>query len=187
MIIGIGSSPCRHAPRVLKLILLLGSLVFLMDCGRRPQSHAPASVHRTIHRDAPTGRYYYIVHLTNNAHADEWHYYWLTNGSTSQKLERDSPTQGKWIEGDPPKVYASRSPTDSELSSAAEAVVDVVQSATEEHLDIPEPNSLDSMEGVPEAGASSEAGASEGGSSDAGFGGGDSGGSDGGGGDGGGG
>ena len=175
---------------VLVLLVLLAMVVG--RCAHR--AHKPTGSHKQVHYEAKTGRYYYVVRekaATNNVGVS---YYWLMYGDggvasdyyttpTFTRLAPGTLAKESWVCGNPPP--------EEELNNPQEPteVVEVESAQTQENLGIPDENSLDSMEGVPESGGadtmSSGESADSGGSAaagDSGGGGGDGGG-DGGGGD----
>jgi hypothetical protein len=170
------------------LLMAACLLVAAFGCDNRAPKTAHDNRLKKVHYDAATGRYFYVVREKHHGNDDGWFYYWLMNSRNSasdyyttpafSKLAPDTLSPRSWRPGDPPSAYASRPPTTAELNGSADQteVVDVQQANTQEDLDIPDENSLDSMEGVPEAGEGmSGEGASET-ASDSGDAGGDSGG-----------
>ncbi len=182
------------------LILIAAALLLAgSGCGNRTAKPAHDNAAKKVHYDSKTGRYYYAVHEKNHDGGDDWFYYWLATGNNLpadfyttpnfSSLSRSALSSGSWVRGNPPDAYASRPPTESELNNPQEPteIVEVEQPNTQEDLGIPDENSLDSMEGVPDSAETMSGDGAGETASDSGDGGGGDGGGDGGGGDGGGG
>lgn len=175
------------APKKNKLFPVLVVLVLLAmvvgRCAHRAHLtaglHKPTGSHKQVHYEARTGRYYYVVRekaATNNVDVS---YYWLMYGDggvtsdyyTTPTFTRLSPgtlAKDSWVRGNPPPVEELNNPPE------PTEVVEVEPAQTQENLGIPDENSLDSMEGVPESGGADTMSSGE--SADSGGGGGDSGG-----------
>jgi uncharacterized membrane protein YgcG len=171
------------------LLLVAGCLLAVAPgCGHSAQNHARNHSEKRVHYDPKTGRYYYVVREKQNDGGDSWFYYWLTTGNNSGSdyfttptfttLDRNTLASGAWVRGNPPDIYATRPPTPQELDNpqAQTEAVEVEQANTQENLGIPDENSLDSMEGVPESGETASNDGSSDSMSDSGDTGGDSGG-----------
>jgi uncharacterized membrane protein YgcG len=184
-----------EAPMKTKLFAVLVLLAVLAIvagiCVHR--AHKPTGSHKQVHYEARTGRYYYVVREKPAANDDGVYYYWLMNGNggvasdyystpTFTRLTPGTLAKESWVRGNPPP--------EGEVNNLSEPteVVEVEPAQTQENLGIPDENSLDSMEGVPESGSADAMSSGESADSGGSSGGGDSGGGDsGGGGDGGGG
>ena len=178
----------------LALMALLGTGP---GCNRKPAAHHRVASRKVVHHDKASGRFYYVALEKGTNTLAGPRYYWLTREREAQATEAKARClfsandatltsailcDTTWVVGGAPSrpQAASSAPDD---SSPETQMVEVDQNATQENLGIPEVNSLDSMEGVPEnAGGEAEV-SSDSGSAAGESGGGDSGGADAGGGD----